>query len=138
MPEKGEDAGFRVTDRRRAGREASCEASETRESAGTAESAQGGPLTDEAPGADLRAIPVGDLIRIFIGELHARAWIHMGLVVNPATSQLAKDLPQARLAIDCIASLREHLLPFASEDERAELDRMVADLRVNYVRQTGT
>ncbi len=137
VPDRGEDAEFRVTDRRGASREASGEASETRESAGTTESTRAGPRTDEAPAADIRAIPVADLVRIFIGELHARAWVHMGVVVNPATSELAKDLPQARLAIDCIASLSEHLLPFASEAERAELDRMVADLRMNYVRQAG-
>ena len=137
-PDREEEAGFRVTDRRRAGREEARDASGAGKSAGATESTRVGQPTAEAPVADIRAIPVTDLVRIFIGELHARAWIHMGLVVNPATNQLEKDLAQARIAIDCIASLIEHLIPFATKDERAELDRMVADLRMNFVRQSGT
>ncbi len=77
-------------------------------------------------------------MRIFIGELHARAWIYLGLIMNPVTKQLAKDLPQARLAIDCIASLTDHLTPLATEAERGELQRMLTDLRLNFVRQNGS
>ena len=137
-PGREEEGGFRVTDRRGAGREEARDASGAGESAGATESARVGQPTAKAPVADSRAIPVADLVRIFVGELHARAWIHMGLVVDPATNQLDKDLAQARIAIDCIASLIEHLIPFATKDERAELDRMVADLRMNFVRQSGT
>lgn len=133
-----EEGELHVTDRRSAGREESHDASGAGGSAGAAESGRAGQPTAEATVAESRAIPVTDLVRIFIGELHARAWIHMGLVVDPATNQLEKDLAQARIAIDCIASLIEHLIPFAAKDERAELDRMVADLRMNFVRQSGT
>jgi hypothetical protein len=34
--------------------------------------------------------------------------------------------------------LAEHLGPFAEQSERDELRRMLADLRVNFVRQSGT
>jgi hypothetical protein len=61
----------------------------------------------------------------------------MGLVVDPTTKQLAKDLPQAQLAIDCLASLIGHLAPFAEHGEREHLEGMLADLRINYVRQSG-
>lgn len=141
MPDEVEggegETAFRVTDRRRAGGEGSGETSPAGESAGAAESqAADQPTADEAAG-EAQVLSVPDLVRIFIGELHARAWMHMGLIVNPATKQIEKDLPQARLAIDCLASLVEHLGPVAEQAERGELERMLADLRMNFVRQSG-
>jgi uncharacterized protein DUF1844 len=132
-----DEPGFRVTDRRRAGTEGSREPAEPAQAQEAR--APGEPPGDDAEGsaADIHALPVADLLRVFIAELHARAWTHMGLMVNPATNLLSKDLPQAKLAIDCIASLIEHLGPSAAEAERFELERLLADLRVNFVRQTG-
>lgn len=116
------EPGFRVTDRRRVGREEGGEPPEADTSSGPA-------------GAPLLSTP--DLLRLFIAELHGRAWMHMGLTVDPATKLVAKDLPQARLAIDCLASLVEHLGPSTAPPERDELERVLADLRINFVRQSG-
>ncbi len=142
MPDKtqdgGEDGGYRVTDRRRVSPEGPRDASPAGEATGTGESPPAGEATGEKPAADVYSVPVADLVRIFIGELHARAWIHMGLILNPGTNQLAKDLPQARLAIDCLASLLEHLTPVAAQAERDNLQRMLTDLRLNFVRQSST
>lgn len=141
MPDKvaggEEDAVFRMTDRRRPGREGSGEAPPAADPAGTADPHTTGQTTAEAPGREAPVLPVADLVRLFIGELHARAWVHMGLVANPVTKQAAKDLPQARLAIDFIASLVEQLGPVVEQAERDELGRLLADLRINYVRQSG-
>jgi hypothetical protein len=133
----GENA-FRVTDRRRAGQEESGEAPPTGESPGKAEPQPAGPSAAEAPADEARLLQVGDLVRVFIGELSARAWVHMGLIVDPATKLLARDLAQARLAIDCVAGLVEQLAPVMDKDERDGLERLLADLRLNYVRQSGT
>ncbi len=136
-PEREGDSGFRVTDRRRAGQEESPEPSQGEGLPGAGESRA--PEAEEAggPGADIRSLPVEDLVRVFIAELHARAWIHMGLVVNPATNLVAKDLAQARLAIDCIGGLVEQIAPAAAKPERDEMERMLADLRINFVGQSG-
>ena len=134
-PGEAEEPGFRVTDRRRMGREGP-------EPGGAAQGpgAEGSEPTRQPEGGvqegDLHFPAVPDLLRVFISEMYARALVHMGLMVNPATNLLAKDLPQARLAIDCIGSLLEHLGPLAEEGERGELERMLADLRINFVRQS--
>ncbi len=137
VPGGEDEATFRVTDRRSAGREEAGDAPPAGEPAGAAESPATGQAAAGAPAAEARLLPVADLVRLFIGELHARAWMHMGFTVDPATKQLAKDLRQARLSIDCIASLVEHLGPAVEKVERDELQRMLADLRVNYVRLSG-
>jgi hypothetical protein len=121
------EPGFRVTDRRRAGREEDPEPSPAAET----------PPPSQAEEPEPQFLPTLDLLRLFIAELHGRAWMHMGLTVDPATKLVVKDLPQARLAIDCIASLVEHLGPAIAPHERDELDRILADLRINFVRQSG-
>ena len=136
--EEPEEPGFRVTDRRRAGREEPRDVGQAATAPGTPGPEPAGHAEDEAREADIRLLSVPDLVRVLISELYARAWVHMGLVVNPATNLLAVDLPQARLAIDCIGSLAEHLGSFAEESERRELELMLTDLRVNFVRQSGT
>ena len=137
MEEKQEDGAaketYRVTDRRRGSREESPGSTETSESGGTTQS----QASADEPAEEAHVVSVTDLLRLFMAELHARAWVHMGLVVDPTTTQLAKDLPQAQLAIDCLASLIGHLAPFAEHGEREHLEGMLADLRINYVRQSG-
>ena len=93
--------------------------------------------TEESAPRDLPLIGVADLMRIFVAELHTRAWIHLGLMANPQTNLLVKDLSEARLAIDCIAALVEKLLPITPAAEREELKRMLTDLRLNYVQQSS-
>jgi hypothetical protein len=137
MSGRGEDSGYRVEDRRRVGREAPSGAPGAAGAKTAGESAPGGETADEARAAEAASITVADLARAFIAELHARAWIHMGLIVDPATKQLAKDLPQARLAIDCAASLVQHLTPFAETAELDELQGMLTNLRLNFVRQSS-
>jgi hypothetical protein len=134
----GEEGGaFRVTDKRRAGREESDQAPPTGEPPGAAGSQAAGPSAAEAPADEARLLQVADLVRVFIGELSARAWVHMGLIVDPATKQLVRDLPQARLAIDCVVGLVEQLTPVVDTAERDELERLVADLRINFVRRSA-
>ncbi len=131
-----EGGAFRVKDRRRVGREETGEAAPGEQPASPEASRAGDEPEGEAAG-EARLPPVPDLIRLFIGELHGRAWMHMGLIVDPATKQAAKDLPQARLAIDCMASLVDRLAPLLEAAERLDLERLLADLRMNYVRQAG-
>jgi hypothetical protein len=66
-----------------------------------------------------------------------RALIDMGLIPHPATRLVAKDFPQARLAINCMAALIEHLSPLAPPAERDALQQMITDLRLHFVRQSG-
>lgn len=135
-PIEEEEPSFRVTDRRRVGPEGVQEPTQApkSESEKTAESP---PPEQEKKEEEFVLLPIPDLVRILIAELQTRALVHMGLIPNPATHLVAKDLPQARLAIDCVAALIEQLSPLAAPPEREELQHMLANLRLSFVRQCG-
>lgn len=82
-------------------------------------------------------INVQTLVSFFVAELAARAWIHMGIQQNPVTGLVVKDLPQARMAIDCTAALVEQISPTLDEPGRRELQSLLSTLRINFVQQSG-
>ncbi|MCS7311000.1 MAG: DUF1844 domain-containing protein [Armatimonadota bacterium] len=73
-----------------------------------------------------------------IGELQAQAWIKMGLWKDPVTDELVTDLPQAKIAIDSVAALVEVVRPHLSDEQRREMERLLTDLRLNFVQRSGT
>ena len=78
-----------------------------------------------------------ELVRWIIGVLAGSAWQNLGLVPNPASKKVVRNLEDARLAIDAAASLIEHLKPRVDEKERRDLDTLLANLRLNFVEQSG-
>ena len=77
-----------------------------------------------------------ELLRWIIGVLAGSAWQNLGLVPNPASKKVVRNLEDARLAIDAAASLIEHLKPRVDEKERRDLDTLLANLRLNFVEQS--
>lgn len=142
-PAEEEEPSFRVTDRRRVSPEGSQEPAQTPEAQPEMTAEPSPPPTAEPPPIDEEKerefvlLPIPDLVRIFIAELQTRALMHMGLIPNPATRLVAKDLPQARLAIDCVAALIEQLHPMAAPAEREELQHLLTNLRLNFVQHSG-
>lgn len=138
-PDKEEESGFRVTDRRRRGADASPDVERAAEPRSEKKPDPHPPQAEapqaEAPPTEL--IPTPDLVRIFIAELQTRALLHLGLIPNPATRLVTKDLGEARLAIDTVAALVAQLNPLASPAERDQLQEMLANLRMHFVRQSG-
>lgn len=103
---------------------------------------------EEAPHADASARPgetpseeqlppltVQDRLLMCIDILHQGAWISLGLIADPSTGKVEKDLDAARRAIDAVAFLAEQAEPQLDDAGRRELKRIVADLRLNFVRQ---
>jgi len=74
---------------------------------------------------------VSDILEWAAAMLTARAWQSMGLVVDPATGELARDLTEARAAIDAL----EAIARCVPAPRSRELEVLLADLRLNYVRQ---
>ncbi len=138
MPDKApgeeKEPSFRVTDRRRVGAEGPRETAHTDEADSETRPDPQSPEAEASPPEDL-ALP--DLVRLFVAELQMRALIDMGLIPHPATRLVARDLPQARLAINCVAALIEHLSPLAPPPERDALQQMVTELRLHFVRQSA-
>ena len=96
------------------------------------------------PGQPSEQVPTLDAysaVRWCIAFLTAQAWQWMGLVADPASGQVRKDLAQARLSIDSVAGLVNALasppgLGRIEPAERRELENLVSNLRLNFVNQS--
>jgi len=92
---------------------------------------------EEAAGPELRPLDVWSVLHVCIGQLAGVAWQTMGLRADPFTNKMSKDLGQARVAIDATAALVELLLPQVQGQEKRDLQALLTDLRLNFVRQQG-
>ena len=140
MPEESED-GFVFRDRRRSATEETVapvpasvpvellddEISEISEETDMA----------EMEGAEMGSLPdVYSVLALFLQELRSLAWLRMGLVANPSTGQIERDLEQARIAIDTVAFLAKQLEPAVAPEERLPLKALVSDLQINFFEQS--
>lgn len=133
-----EERGFQVVDRRRRQEEPPAPGPGTADPAADPEAAPGNaePPEDGAAGL-LGEVTVAGLLQWTTGLLAERAWVGLGLVPDPISGKVARNLPEARRAIDVVADLVKHLCADATPQQQRELQAMVTDLRVNYVRQSG-
>lgn len=76
-----------------------------------------------------------DLLRMMLGMCVQQAWIHLGIQLAPGAKELKMDLPQARLAIDTVAYIKEALAAQLQEAEKREIEQILATLRLNYVQR---
>src|SRR6185436_2992671 len=72
---------------------------------------------------------------ILVQVIAAPCMVHLGLVANPATGQVEKNLEQARWAIDLLHVLEEKTRGALSDAERARLSQMLSQLRSAYTVQ---
>ena len=93
------------------------------------------PSKEEEPApqvVDISALPVWHIIPFFIRILDNVAWQKMGLVVNPMTQEIEKDLDQARVAIDSYEALLNQLGAQIEPDAKEALESRLADLKLNF------
>lgn len=76
-----------------------------------------------------------DLVRWCVSLLATSAWQTMGLIPDPSTHRVERNLDDARLAIDAAAALLEHLRPRLPDAEQREFDTLLTNLRLNFVEQ---
>jgi hypothetical protein len=57
----------------------------------------------------------------------------MGLIVNPQTNKLDKDMNQAKIAIDCFEFISKKLEGHLSEEEKRKTSNILSDLQINFV-----
>lgn len=95
---------------------------------------QNPPTADEHP-ETAEPIDTAGLLRWCVSLLAANAWQGMGLVPNPATQKVERNLDDARLAIDAVAALADQLRPRLPDAERRQLETLLTDLRLNFVQQ---
>jgi hypothetical protein len=95
-----------------------------------------GQGSGEPQPVDLTAFELEQLLGLFAGILTAKAWQYMGLRLAPGKEEVEKDLVKASSAIDCVSFMVDRLAPSLPEAEASNLRSMVADLQINYARQS--
>ncbi|HEX2173023.1 MAG TPA: DUF1844 domain-containing protein [Dehalococcoidia bacterium] len=116
------DEGFKVTDRRRRGDEAS--------------GGPHGPRRETSGGAQpVRAPETRTLADLFL-MLGAEAAVALGDAPDPVTGQRQRLLPQAAEIIDLLLLLRDKTEGNRSADETQVLEELLYDLQLRYVRAT--
>lgn len=99
---------------------------------------QAGAAGETPKAVPLLALDSEALLTWFTGVLASRAWVDMGLLADPLTGQVSKRLESARLAIDAFDSLVRVIKGKASPDAVRHMEGLLADLRLNFVRQAGS
>jgi uncharacterized protein DUF1844 len=110
-------------------------------------------MTEEAPPRDqsgdepaegaggraipLEAVPTRELLVWMIGVLGAKAWQGMGLVPNPASGKIEKNLEDAKIAIDAFSALLDAMRPQLDAQLRRESEALLTTLRVNFVEKNA-
>ncbi len=85
---------------------------------------------------DLMVPPSVDVAaEIALGHMQRLAWEHLGLRPSARTGEVAANLPEARRAVDAVEFLVGLLSPTLDERARRDLNSLVSDLKLNYVRQ---
>lgn len=98
---------------------------------------QGQSTPESAPQTiSLGALAARDLLMWFLGLLAAKAWEGMGLVPNPGTNKIQKDLPDARIAIDAYAAIFEAVRGQIGDQPRREMETLLTTLRLNFVEKS--
>lgn len=71
----------------------------------------------------------------FIVSLNSAALVHLGVLEEPSTKNLVKNLPLAKQTIDILTMLEEKTRGNLTPEERTMLQSMLYDLRVIYVKE---
>ena len=93
--------------------------------------------TPERQAVPLHALPTHDLLVWMLSVLAAKAWEGMGLVANPMTNKIEKNMEEARLAIDAYAATFEVVRVRVEERPRRDMETLLTTLRLNFVEKSG-
>jgi len=69
----------------------------------------------------------------FISMLSGKAWEYLGLIMNPETKEINKDLKKAKIAIDTVAFLYNQIKDDLNQEDFKRIENLLANLRMNYV-----
>ena len=69
----------------------------------------------------------------FISMLSGKSWEYLGLIMNPETKEMNKNLKKAKIAIDTVAFLYDQIKDDLSPEDFKRIENLLANLRMNYV-----
>jgi Domain of unknown function (DUF1844) len=73
---------------------------------------------------------------VLVQVIAAPAMVHLGILANPATGKIEKNLEQARWHIDLLHVLEEKSRASLTSEESARVGQLLAQLRNAYVTQS--
>jgi hypothetical protein len=85
----------------------------------------------------LEAVSTRELLVWMLGVLGAKAWQGMGLVANPASGKIEKNLEDAKTAIDAFAGLLDAVRPHLEAQARRDTESLLTTLRLNFVEKSS-
>ena len=114
----------------------------SREGAEAEPKAEADQSTSKPEGAEPQALPLPalhtqDLLVLMLSVLEVKAWQGMGLVANPMTNKVEKNMEEARLAIDAYAATFEVVRVRVEDQPRRDMETRLTNLRINFVEKSG-
>lgn len=91
----------------------------------------------EGAGSWMPPLDLPSILSMSFSMLSSLAWVRMGLLAEPVTGKIQRDLSEARQAIDAATDIARHLEPLLQPGDRREVQRAVTDMKLNFVRQSG-
>lgn len=84
-----------------------------------------------------KAPSIYELLMYMTEQMSAVSWQKLGLQPDMVTGKLEANLAEARVAIDVTAYLVSQIEHNLDEDDKRQVQRMVRDLRINYVQKNN-
>jgi len=81
----------------------------------------------------LKELDLTTLFVWFISMLSGKAWEYLGLIMNPETKKINKDLKKAKISIDTIAFLFDQIKDALNKEDFNRIESLLTNLRMNYV-----
>ena len=82
-------------------------------------------------------IDVYTVLLVMTEQMASIAWQKLGLQADLATGTVAKDLDQAKVAIDVVAGLAGFLQTKLDDEDQRRIRNLISDLKINFVQQSG-
>jgi hypothetical protein len=73
----------------------------------------------------------------FLFSLSSAAFVSLGVIPDPNTGKVEKNLPLVKQTIDLLALLRDKTKNNLTHEEEILFDHLLYDLRMSYVREAG-
>ena len=70
-----------------------------------------------------------------LNVLQSQIVVHLGLMADPMTGLVFKELPQAKKGIDLMAALAERFKPMLPPEAGRDIDTALSNLRLNFINQ---
>jgi hypothetical protein len=138
-----EDKGYTVEDRRYLHLSEE-EKAKLREKAGAKEAAAEEAFQEASQKAAAEAdktaqeVPFPEMtFPSFIFSLSSAAFVNLGVIPDPNTGKVEKNLPLVKQTIDLLGLLRDKTRNNLTPEEEILFDHLLYDLRMSYVREVG-